>query len=180
GPTGETGATGEAGATGETGATGATGATGVGVTGETGATGEPGPTGATGPGVGDFAYVYSLSTTAILVPANTDVPFNNTGPISDITHPNDTTLVIATTGDYLVEYSVSLNFVTPASIAIVVNGTINPATQLTSFNPTDQLIGQAILSLIAGDQITVRNTDTLPFFLRISPSIGAQLTISQR
>jgi hypothetical protein len=113
----------------------------------------------------------------VFVNPGTDVPFTNDGPLLNITHPIQTTVVVLPAGDYLVEYSVYFNFATTASVAIAINGIIDPSTQVASFVNTGMLSGQAILSLNANDQITLRNTGGSPFFLRTSPNVGAQMSL---
>jgi hypothetical protein len=120
--------------------------------------------------------VYYLGPT-ITVNPGTNVPFNSDGPLLNITHPIATTVIVVPAGDYLVEYSAFFNFATTASIAIAINGTVDPSTRVASFISTGMLAGQAILSLNAGDQITLRNTGAAPFFLRIAPNVGAQMSL---
>lgn len=178
GPAGATGATGAAGANGATGATGAAGATGPagpagpagangvtgaagtnGATGATGAAGPAGETGATGPQgpamVAEFAYIYSTS--AQIVPLETDVNFEANGAAtSGISHQLGTSsIVIALAGIYDIAFSVSA--VEPNQFALFLNGAPVPGSLYGSGAGTQQTTGHVILVLGAGDIVTLRN-----------------------
>ncbi|RXK32082.1 flagellar hook-length control protein FliK, partial [Bacillus velezensis] len=162
GAAGATGATGAAGATGATGAAGATGATGVtgaaGVTGVPGATGDIGPTGATGAtgsGLSEYAYVYNLSAETVAIEA--PVIFDSTGiTTAGITHaPGTAQIIVTTPGDYEVTFSVS--GVEPNQFTLFVNGGPVTNTVYGSGAGTQQNNGQAIITLAAGDILTLVN-----------------------
>ena len=59
------------------------------------------------------------------------------------------------------------------------NGTVDPSTRIVALNATDQVIGQAILTLAAGDVITLNNPSVTAFTLVTTPEVGAQLTIDK-
>ncbi|WP_139356815.1 collagen-like protein, partial [Clostridium beijerinckii] len=185
GPTGDTGATGSTGDTGVTGPTGDTGVTGptgdTGVTGPTGDTGVTGPTGATGAGLAADGYVYELATIAdSTVVGGADVPFSNNGPLSGITHtPGTTTITVASAGTYEINYGVSITAGVGAQIAIAVNGTVDASTPITALVATGELFGSAILTLAAGDVITLRNNSATPLVMTLAPGVGSQLTIKK-
>ncbi|MZK58166.1 collagen-like protein, partial [Clostridium beijerinckii] len=185
GPTGDTGATGPAGDTGATGPAGDTGATGpagdTGVTGPIGDTGATGPIGPTGAGLAADGYVYELATIlAATVAAGADIPFSNNGPLSNITHvPGTTTVIVPIAGVYEVNYSASITAVVGAQIAIAVNGTVDASTPISALVATGELSGNAILTLAAGDVITLRNNSALALTLALAPSVGAQLTLKK-
>lgn len=191
GPTGVTGETGSTGATGETGPTGVTGETGptgvtgetgpTGATGETGPTGETGETGATGAGLQSFGNVYELATvTDSTVIGGADVPFSNNGPLSGVTHTaGSTTITVPNTGNYAIEYTVSLTAGIGSAIAIAVNGTVNPSTNISALVGVGELSGVTILSLTAGDSLTLRNNSGTAFTMNEDPEVGAQMNIFQ-
>jgi len=180
---------GVAGATGPTGQTGPTGATGPGVgttgaTGEagvTGATGATGPTGATGVGLAAFGYVYELATELDgTVVGGADVLFSSNGPLINETHSEaDPGVIVALAGNYQIDYSVSITVGIGSVIAIAVNGTVDIGTPITALAATGQVIGQATLTLAAGDVIMLRNDSVTPFTLVNTPNVGAQLTINK-
>ncbi|WP_143328829.1 collagen-like protein, partial [Clostridium beijerinckii] len=179
GPAGDTGATGPAGDTGVTGPTGDTGVTGP--TGDTGVTGPTGPTGPTGAGLAADGYVYQLATIAdATVIGGADVPFSNNGPLSGVTHtPGTTTVTVSTAGVYEVNYGVSITAGIGAQIAIAVNGTVDASTPISALVATGEISGNAILTLAAGDVITLRNNSAVALALTLAPSVGAQLTLKK-
>ena len=184
GATGADGATGATGATGADGATGATGATGVagatGATGATGADGATGATGATGAGLAAFGYVYTLDAVAQVVAGGADVIFSSNGPLVNETHTAGTAPVtVALAGNYQIDYSVSITAGVGSEIAIAVNGVVDASTPITALVTAGQVTGQAILTLAAGDVITLRNDSATPFTLTTTPEVGAQLTIDK-
>ena len=180
GPTGSTGVTGITGATGVTGTTGITGATGVtGVTGVTGATGITGATGETGSGISTYGYVYNLATLgAATILGGSNVPFSNNGPLLGITHAaGSTDIAIPTSGRYKITYNMFITAGVGAAIAIAVNGTIRPATNILALIATGEISGTVILTLTAGDVLTLRNNSSVALTLVLTPAVGAQFNI---
>ena len=166
GDTGSAGATGAAGTPGVQGATGAAGSTGAtGSQGVAGANGPPGPAGSTGPagapcppgsnGVTQYAYVYNLS--AETVPLEADVIFDTNGVMTaGITHePGTGGITLLNAGVYEVSFSVSGT--EPNQMALFLNEALALGTIYASGAGTQQNIGQAIISVAAGDVLTVRN-----------------------
>ncbi|MFI0435392.1 MAG: hypothetical protein ACH350_06675 [Parachlamydiaceae bacterium] len=199
GPTGPTGPAGSTGATGA-GATGATGPTGAGTTGATGPTGSAGVTGATGPtgaqgvtGAGatgptgptggispmNYAYAYELATLAdATVAGGADVPFSNNGPINGITHTvPQTTITVPQTGVYQINYNVSITTGAGSALAIAVNGTVDPSTTIPALIATGEVSGSCLLSLTAGNTISLRNNSAIPLVLSLAPGVGAMLVV---
>jgi hypothetical protein len=156
GPQGATGATGLAGANGATGATGTPGINGaMGATGATGATGITGPTGATGGGVSGYGYFYNVFPQTVAI--ESDLVFSNNGAATpSLSHaPGTASIVVSSTGVYQVTFTVSS--VEPNQFALFVNGAQVPGATYGSGGGTQQNTGQVILSLSAGDLITLRN-----------------------
>ena len=153
GPTGATGATGGTGPTGPTGATGVTGATGP--TGATGATGVTGPTGATG-AISDYAYIYNTGAETVAVEG--DTTFDTNGPMTaGFSHvPGSATVTVNSTGVYSIDFSIRES-TGAAQFALADNGTVIPSTIFGGGISEVQLSGQAIVSLVAGDVLTLRN-----------------------
>ncbi len=122
-----------------------------------GATGLPGPAGLPGSGGGlsDYAYVYNTGDQAVAVDA--DVVFASNGPISaGITHGlGDAAVTILNPGDYKVSFIVS--GVEPNQFALFVNGTAVSGGIYGSGSGTQQTSGQAIVTMAAGDALTLRN-----------------------
>ena len=164
---------------GETGPTGPQGDTGE--TGPTGPQGDTGDTGPTGP-VASYGYVYLLADDETdTVAAGADVPFSNNGPLSGVTHTETTTdVVVPSTGTYQIDYGVNLvGGAAMAAIAIAVNGTPVPSTNISAPTSNDNLMGTAMLVLAASDVLSLQNTGALPFTVDQDPNIGAQLNIIQ-
>ncbi|NYC52740.1 hypothetical protein DE171_005277 [Clostridium beijerinckii] len=140
-----------------------------------------GPTGATGAGLAADGYVYELATIAdSTVVGGADVPFSNNGPLSGITHtPGTTTITVASAGTYEINYGVSITAGVGAQIAIAVNGTVDASTPITALVATGELFGSAILTLAAGDVITLRNNSATPLVMTLAPGVGSQLTIKK-
>ncbi|WP_242966691.1 hypothetical protein [Desulfosporosinus sp. FKA] len=128
-----------------------------------------------------FGYVYELATLAdATVVGGADVPFSNNGPLSNITHTaSATTVVVANTGNYQIDYSVSITAGVGSSIAITVNGTVDASTPISALIATGQVSGQAILLLNAGDVLTLRNNSATPLTMELAPSVGAQMTVAE-
>ena len=141
GPTGHTGATGAAGPTGATGSTGPAGPTGP--QGATGAAGQP-----------DYAYIYN--TAAETVAVESDVTFSTTGPVSGFTHvPTASTIGVETSGTYLVKFSVTGT--QAGQFTLMDDGEVVGGTTYGTANAPGQDGGEAIVTLSAGDVLTLRN-----------------------
>ncbi|MFN7932800.1 MAG: hypothetical protein U0R19_05700 [Bryobacteraceae bacterium] len=185
GAAGVTGPTGFTGSTGPTGATGATGAIGFGVPGATGPTGVTGPTGATGAagagGLSAYGGVFDLATIAsATVVGGTDVPFSNNGALSGVSHSaGGTTVTVPTAGVYEVSYSISITAGIGSAIAIAVNGSVDSSSSVPALVAVGNISGQVMLTLAAGDVITMRNNSAVPMTQTLAPSVGAQLTVKK-
>lgn len=168
GPQGDTGSQGPAGAAGSAGVQGLPGVPGVagpmgtpgvaganGTDGATGPQGVQGATGAAGSGLSEYAHIYNESAQVIAIEA--DIIFSNNGvSTSGIFHPPGTSLIfISNGGDYEIAFSVS--GVEPNQFALFVNGAPFSGATYASGSGTQQNNGVAIVSLAAGDVVTVRN-----------------------
>lgn len=155
GPTGSTGPRGANGATGPAGPTGPAGATGA--TGPVGPAGPIGPPGPIGPSaVPHYASIRNVGPLSVGLEA--DIAFNANGPVtSAFTHiAGSTEITVNETGTYFVSFIVS--GVEPNQFAVTINGVREPSTLFGSGAGTQQTTGNAILSLTAGDVLTLRNS----------------------
>ena len=88
-----------------------------------------------------------------------NVPFDSSGVLSPgITHSTTTNtdqIVLANAGTYKVAFSVSGT--EPSQMALFVNGVLVPGTIYGSGAGTQQNSGQAIITIGAGDVLTVKN-----------------------
>ncbi|QWI44707.1 BclA C-terminal domain-containing protein [Bacillus mycoides] len=163
GPSGITGATGPSGGPpGPNGPTGPTGLSGIiGATGPTGPTGLSGIIGATGPtgltvsGLSHYAYVFN--TAAQVVALEAPILFNSHGRMtSGFTHTLGTSqLMVLNAGDYKISFSVS--GVEPNQFALFLNGAPVTNSVYGSGAGTQQNNGQTVLTLAAGDILTLNN-----------------------
>ena len=137
---------------------GPAGEDGVGIQGPQGEVGETGPQGAD-VGISEYAYVYNL--TAQSVAQNASVTFDTNGLMSaGITHiAGEEEIAFTTAGIYTVTFSVSGTepnqfalFLGPAGNETLVAGSI-----YASGAGTQQNVGQVIVTVAAGDVLTLRN-----------------------
>lgn len=176
GITGSTGAQGLVGATGATGATGAQGNTGLtGASGSTGPTGLQGVTGATGATgasqTTEYGYIYNTDNQ--VVPLEADITFSSNGVMtSGISHALGTSSIIfVTAGDYRVNFTVSA--IEPNQFALTVNGV--PVESYGSGAGIQQNSGQGIISVLAGDVLTLRNHTSVAAITLQTLAGGTQL-----
>jgi hypothetical protein len=107
----------------------------------------------------EYAYVYNDA--AQVVALDTDINFNKNGVLTaGITHaagtPGAAGIQLVNAGSYEVTFSVS--GVEPSQMAVALNGIVAPSTVYGSGAGTQQNNGQAILSVAAGDVLTLRNS----------------------
>ncbi|KPU44151.1 collagen triple helix repeat (20 copies) [Oxobacter pfennigii] len=177
GPKGETGPTGPSGATGATGATGEMGPPGG--RGPKGERGERGPTGAPGSKILAYGYIYNLTPiTHAAIEGNGDIPLNGNGPLMGVSHiEGDTIVNIHSSGSYQIHYCVNADVGFGTSLALTVNGTVVPSTRIPMGFTCAW--GIAILNLMAGDAITLRNDSSSSMVLASEPNVSAQLNLIQ-
>jgi hypothetical protein len=103
----------------------------------------------------DYGYVYNTGGQTVAVEA--DVVFASNGPITaGITHAlGDSAVTVVNAGDYKVTFIVS--GVEPNQFALCVNGAPVASAIYGSGAGTQQTNGQAIITLAAGDAVTLRN-----------------------
>jgi hypothetical protein len=125
----------------------------------TGATGTSGPSGATGPsgsnGLSQYAYVYNLGEETIAL--EEAVPFDHNGILSSgITHVAGTAgIKLGESGIYEVTFSVSGT--QPNQMALFLNEALVLGTVYGSGAGTQQNTGQGVVSVTAGEVLTLRN-----------------------
>jgi hypothetical protein len=103
----------------------------------------------------DYGYVYNGG--AQFVPIEADVTFDSNGILSGgISHaPGTSQVVVSTAGTYSVEFIVSA--VEPNQFAVFVNGAAAPGALYGSGSGIQQTAGHLVLTLAAGDVLTLRN-----------------------
>lgn len=148
GPQGPTGLQGPAGPQGPAGLQGPAGSQGpagpqgpAGRAGPMGPQGPAGPQGPQGPGILSYGYVYNLTLPKLIImDAGADIPFSNNGPLNRVIHrEGTTTITVPDTGTYLINYGLSANVDFGSSVALTVNGAVDPSTKLpVTFNSLTQ------------------------------------------
>jgi hypothetical protein len=124
------------------------------------------------------AFGYIFNTALETVPVEADVTFNSNGiTTAGITHaPGTSQIVVSSAGNYQVTFSVSS--VEPNQFALFVNGLAVAGSVYGSGAGTQQNTGQVILTLAAGDVLTLRNhTSLLPITL-LSVIAGLQTNVN--
>lgn len=130
-------------------------------------------------GLSAFGYVYQLATIADeTVVGGADVPFSSNGPLTSISHTaGTTTITVFTGGTFKIDYSVNITSGIGSAIAVAINGSVDPSTSKSSLAAAGLVSGTAILTLAAGDVITLRNNSAVPFTTDLAPGVGAQFTV---
>jgi hypothetical protein len=132
-------------------------------------------------GLAATGYLYELATIAdSTVVGGADVPFSNNGPLAGISHtPSLTTITVTAAGKYKISYNISITAGVGAQMAIAVNGMVDASTPITALVATGQISNTAILTLAAGDVITLRNNSATPLVMTLAPGVGASLVIEK-
>ena len=105
-----------------------------------------------------------------------DIPLTNNGVVVGLTHtPGDAEVIVNTAGDYEVNFIVVTTLGVNAAFAIAVNGVVQPNINYSVLVATGEVTGQGILTLNAGDEITIVNNSlisaTLSLFTNYSSFI---------
>ena len=90
---------------------------------------------------------------------------------------SSTTVTVTTTGFYQIYYSASIVIGANSRIAIAVNGIVDASTPVSVLAAPGEISGDVILSLTAGNTITLRNISGTTLFTAFPPGVAAQLTI---
>ncbi|WP_338011895.1 BclA C-terminal domain-containing protein [Desulforamulus ferrireducens] len=127
---------------------------------------------------GSATQLATLADQTIL--AGADIPFSDNGPLFNIAHTaGTTTFTVTNAGTYQIDYIVNITAGLNASIVLTVGGVEVPGSQVDALVATGQLTGSVILTLAAGDVITLRNNSVISLTMPLAPSTGAQITIIQ-
>jgi hypothetical protein len=84
---------------------------------------------------------------------------------------------VANGGVYLIHYSVTTLINVGSAIAIAVNGVVQASTNIAVFATIGQLAGCAMLTLSAGNVVTLRNNAGIAITLALAPNVSAQLDL---
>ena len=137
-----------------------------------GAAGARGATGLTGPagpaGLPNYAYIYNHAPESVASEA--DVTFDSNGALSGFVHTaGAASISVVTAGHYRIDFSASGTEV--SQFAVFVNGVVVPGSDYGSGAGTQQNNGSLILSLTAGNVVTLRN-HTSPSAVTLATVIG--------
>jgi hypothetical protein len=66
-----------------------------------------------------------------------------------------------------------------SALAIAVNGTVDASTPIPALVATGHISNKAILTLAAGDVITLRNNSAIPLTLALAPSLSASIVVEK-
>ncbi|MGC7870150.1 cell wall-binding repeat-containing protein [Desulfosporosinus sp. SYSU MS00001] len=125
------------------------------------------------------AYQWATTADAIVV-GGADVPFSTNGPMSSIGHTaGSTTITIPNAGTYKIDYNTSITAGVGAELAVAINGIVAPSTSIPVLTAVGEVSGNVILSLKAGDVITLRNNSAVPLTMALAPAAGAQISITE-
>lgn len=137
--------------------------------------------GASSSGLSAYGNSFQLATIAdATVVGGADVPFSNNGPLSNVTHTaGTTTFTVLSAGNYEINYHISITAGVGSSPALAINGSVSASTPVAALVATGNISGTAILTLAAGDVVTLRNNSAVPLTLALAPSVGAQITFKK-
>lgn len=126
-------------------------------------------------------YFYHLATLArATVQAGADIGLSSNGPAHGVTHQaGSSEILVESGGTYLVEYQASLNDGIGASLALAVNGKVDPASVALRRDSFGLISGKAILKLEAGDALTLRNNAIDPITLSLGQRVGVRISLVQ-
>jgi hypothetical protein len=117
--------------------------------------GDTGPQGPPGPGGTVYAYIYNLAEETVAVEA--DVAFSEVGfGPPGISHvAGSPTISFSVEGDYKITFTVAGT--QPCQFALFMDNALVPGSTYGSGAGTQQVVGQAIVPINAGNTITLRN-----------------------
>jgi hypothetical protein len=147
-----------------------------GVPGTDGIQGPPGPPGQPGaPAPVDYREAYALMPpdNAATVAPGTAVDFPENGPVhasSGILRINSSQFLLADTGTYRVQFSVSVT--EAGQLALALNGNPLPYTVAGRATGTSEITGEALVTANPGDVLTLVNPAGNPTALTITPLAG--------
>lgn len=172
----------ERGPRGPRGYTGATGATGPqGPQGPVGATGPQGPAGG---GLASYGGGYSAATTTqALTSTATTLTLGTFMPSSNVTYGTNS-ITVTNGGDYEINYGISGSVETTSDLTLSVgrNGTAIPAgvrSKTFTAGQTDLLMGSFIVTLSAGDVLTLLLASAQDITFTPGANVNSYLTVKQ-
>ncbi|HKI85764.1 MAG TPA: hypothetical protein VKA53_03365 [Thermoanaerobaculia bacterium] len=125
-----------------------------------------------------YAFVSDSSAAPILPGA--DLDFGNVGSISGVLYNAVTgQLTMTQAGAYKIDYRVSAAVGAGTTIAIAKNGVIETDTEVPILQNSSNAAGSAILQLLPGDVVTIRNSGIQIITLAAPPAVGAAVVLTK-
>jgi hypothetical protein len=126
-------------------------------------------------------YFYHLASIArATVKAGADIGLSSNGPAQGVSHrAGQSEILVENPGTYLVEYQAALHGGIGASLALAVNGEVDPATIVLRRDSFGLVSGRAILKLASGDSLTLRNNAMDPITLALDSRVGVRISLMQ-
>ena len=180
GPAGPKGDAGTAGAQGPAGPRGDQGDVGpqgpAGPAGNQGPAGDPGTFGADGGSSSELATIADAT-----VVGGADVPFGGSSNLgSGIDHTDGTTtFTVSNAGRYRISAAVDITAGIGSAIAVAVNGTPVASTDVAALVAVGQVTTDSVVTLAAGDVVTLRDNSAIPFVMALAPGVGASLVFQR-
>ena len=180
GPAGPKGDAGTAGAQGPAGPRGDQGDVGpqgpAGPAGNQGPAGDPGTFGADGGSSSELATIADAT-----VVGGADVPFGGSSNLgSGIDHTDGTTtFTVSNAGRYRISAAVDITAGIGSAIAVAVNGTPVASTDVAALVAVGQVTTESVVTLAAGDVVTLRDNSAIPFVMALAPGVGASLVFQR-
>lgn len=125
--------------------------------------------------------MYQLATIAsATVVGGSDIALSNNGPLTGVTHSaGSSTITVPTAGVYKIDYSVSITAGIGAAVAVAVNGSVDASSSIPLLIATGNVSNSLLLTLAAGDVLTLRNNSAVALTLALAPSVSASVTVLQ-
>jgi len=177
GPRGDQGDVGPQGPAGPRGDQGDVGPQGpAGPAGNQGPAGDPGTFGADGGSSSELATIADAT-----VVGGADVPFGGSSNLgSGIDHTDGTTtFTVSNAGRYRISAAVDITAGIGSAIAVAVNGTPVASTDVAALVAVGQVTTDSVVTLAAGDVVTLRDNSAIPFVMALAPGVGASLVFQR-
>jgi hypothetical protein len=126
-----------------------------------------------------YGYFYTFASPGEAVLPFSDFPLLSDGPRKGFIHALGVdAITITETGVYEIYYAINYTTVGPI-LAVAVNGTSDSSTFIELAGSNGYARGTAILNLIAGDVVSLKNESPIPVNLSMSPAVSVQLIIKK-
>ncbi len=82
-------------------------------------------------------------------------------------------------GTYQITWDVNITAGIGSAFAVAVNGTVDASTIVPTLVATGEVSGSSMLTLAAGDVVTLRNNSAVAATMTLAPGVGAQFNITK-